>query len=170
VWIAAVLAIALVAAPAPAQEAAAGKPPPAAGVLGLLPAPVTTHHKVDLGGRTITYAATAGTLPSLDAKGETTAELFYVAYVEDPPSSDRPLTFVFNGGPGAASAFLHLGAMGPRLVAFAETGAPLPPPPALSTTRTAGSTSATSSSSTRSAPATAGRPRRVRRRIAAFSA
>jgi hypothetical protein len=127
-WIAAVIAIPLLAAPVPAQEATAGKPPSGApGLLRLLPEPSTTRHVINLGERSIAFTAAAGTLPLRDAKGETTAEIFHVAYVTDPPSPERPITFVSNGGPGAASAFLHLGAVGPRLVAFSEAGAPLPP-------------------------------------------
>ncbi|MBU6229109.1 MAG: peptidase S10 [Cyanobacteria bacterium REEB459] len=56
------------------------------------------------------------------------AELFHVAYIARPSSTDRPLTFVFNGGPGAASAYLHMGALGPRRVCFnADGGLPKPP-------------------------------------------
>src|ERR687885_84982 len=61
-------------------------------------------------------------------QAETTAEIFYVGYPLEPASPERPVTFVFNGGPGAASAFLHLGALGPRALVFAETGGYLPPP------------------------------------------
>jgi carboxypeptidase C (cathepsin A) len=66
---------------------------------------------------------------------EAIAEVFSVAYVADPPPdlpedapNDRPVTFVMNGGPGASSVYLHLGAVGPRRVAFAEDGSTLPPP------------------------------------------
>ena len=127
-WTVALLVLAVLAAPASAQE---GPPPPraaTAGVLRLLPPPSTTQHTLNLGGRQLRYTATAGTLPLRDAKGETTAALFNVAYTQDPPSPNRPITFVFNGGPGAASAFLNLGAIGPRLVAFARNGGYLPPP------------------------------------------
>jgi carboxypeptidase C (cathepsin A) len=130
--IAAALAAALLSLPALAQEAEpqspAPKPAPAAGVLRLLPEPVTTRHELRLGERTIGYTATAGTLPARDATGETMAELFHVAYVLDPPAGERPVSFVFNGGPGAASAFLHLGGIGPRMVAFSQAGGYLPPP------------------------------------------
>ncbi len=55
------------------------------------------------------------------------AELFFVSYtaVSD---EDRPVTFVFNGGPGASSVYLHLGAMGPKRIGTLENGLPLPPP------------------------------------------
>jgi len=66
----------------------------------------------------------------LREKEKPVAEIFSVAYVHG-TARGRPLTFVFNGGPGAASAYLHLGALGPRRVRFARTGSPLPPPTSL---------------------------------------
>ena len=127
-WIVAMLMLAVPGVPVLAQDA---PPPPhaaASGLLRLLPPPSTTQHTLKLGRHELRYTATAGTLPLRDAKGETTAALFNVAYTQDPPSPQRPITFVFNGGPGAASAFLNLGAIGPRLVAFAQGGGYLPPP------------------------------------------
>ena len=51
--------------------------------------------------------------------GERTAAIFYTAYVtKGADAAKRPLTFVFNGGPGAASAYLHLGLVGPRIIDF----------------------------------------------------
>ncbi len=95
----------------------------------------TTRHSLDIDGRRIDYTATAErlALPRDGAAGPE-ARIFYIAYVADPPEAgppavERPVTFVFNGGPGAASAFLNLGALGPRLVAFNEDGT-VPPPPA----------------------------------------
>jgi len=93
--------------------------------------PVSTQHSIDLGGKPLHYTATAGTLPLKDAKGATTAEIFFVAYAAKGgggPAS-RPVTFVFNGGPGAASVWLHLGALGPRRVVMTELGLTPPPPP-----------------------------------------
>jgi carboxypeptidase C (cathepsin A) len=110
-----------------AQEAPEAKQPEG-GVLRLLPEPVTTNHALSLDGRTIEYKATAGTLPLRDGRGEMTAAIFHVDYTLEPADEDRPITFVFNGGPGAASAFLHLGGLGPRVVAFSEAGGYLPPP------------------------------------------
>jgi carboxypeptidase C (cathepsin A) len=60
--------------------------------------------------------------------GVPTAEVFFTSYQLEPRKSDRPITFLFNGGPGAASAFLHLGTAGPRRIAFSPTGRALPPP------------------------------------------
>jgi carboxypeptidase C (cathepsin A) len=61
-------------------------------------------------------------LPLTDAKGETTAHVFYTAYVLESAPGQRPVTFVSNGGPGAASVFLHIGALGPRAVPFNRNG------------------------------------------------
>ncbi len=82
----------------------------------------TTRHTLALEGRQLAYAATAGTLPLTGSKGETTAHVFYTAYTLEGAPAPRPVTFVFNGGPGAASAFLHIGALGPRVVPFNEKG------------------------------------------------
>lgn len=81
-----------------------------------------TRHTLALEGRQLAYAATAGTLPHTGSKGEATAHVFYTAYTLDAAPAPRAITFVFNGGPGAASAFLHIGAMGPRAVPFNDKG------------------------------------------------
>ena len=64
----------------------------------------------------------------LREKEKPVAEIFHVAYLQEEAAADRPITFVFNGGPGAASAFLHVGAVGPRRVVFAADGTAGPPP------------------------------------------
>ena len=95
----------------------------APGVLTLLPKDAVTEHTIDVGGTKLAYTATAGTLSLYDQSGEKSAAVFYTAYVaKDDPTASRPLTFVFNGGPGAASAFLHLGLAGPRIVDFGKNG------------------------------------------------
>jgi carboxypeptidase C (cathepsin A) len=84
---------------------------------------------VTLADRTLQVAATAEFLPITNGKGDTTAEIFVTSYVaKDAPAAQRPVTFLFNGGPGAASAFLHLGAVGPRVLVTNADGT-LPPPP-----------------------------------------
>ncbi len=91
-----------------------GKDKPESGLLALLPADSTTQHTLTAGGLKLAYTATAGTLPLRDGKGERSASVFYVAYTV--PGADpktRPVTFCFNGGPGAGMAYLHLGAAGP---------------------------------------------------------
>jgi carboxypeptidase C (cathepsin A) len=91
---------------------------------------VITHHTAQVGGRTLRYTATAGTLILTDAKDEPTASVFYVAYTADGlgASTRRPLTFAYNGGPGGSSALIHLGAFGPRMAATTNA-ATTPPPP-----------------------------------------
>ena len=89
-----------------------------------------TSHELMLDGETIAYTATAGTLPLRDADGKQLASVFYIAYtrdgVDDP--SKRPVTFSFNGGPGAAALWVNLGAFGPKKVDADPEGFPLPPP------------------------------------------
>ena len=102
-------------APRPAQQQTGGK-----GLLRLLPADSVTEHAIDTPRGRLAYTATAGTLPFYDQSGEQSAAVFYTAYVakdrDKSAGANRPLTFVFNGGPGAASAFLHLGLVGPRIL------------------------------------------------------
>ncbi|MEA2927691.1 MAG: hypothetical protein QOG38_119 [Hyphomicrobiales bacterium] len=94
-----------------------------------LPADATTEHTLDLPGRALRFKATAGTIPLNDASdGKLLAEVAYVAYLRpDTNAADRPLTFVFNGGPGAASAYLQLGALGPWRVPL-DNAKPSSPP------------------------------------------
>ncbi|TMJ23392.1 MAG: hypothetical protein E6G95_19580 [Alphaproteobacteria bacterium] len=82
-----------------------------------------THHQFKVGAASVDFTVTAATLPLTDDKGERRAGMFHVAYTRDGADPDRrPITFVFNGGPGASSAYLHLGALGPRIVAFGADG------------------------------------------------
>src|SRR5437763_4842172 len=91
--------------------------------------PVQTHHSIRVGGRELRYTATAGRLPIKDAEGKVEAEMFFVAYTLDGSDpSTRSLTFSFNGGPGSASIWLHMGAMGPRKVVLQPQGW-MPPAP-----------------------------------------
>lgn len=130
------LTIVVVAVPALAQDRphrSGGERPqqseraaPAPGVLRLLPRDSVSEHSIEVGGRKLAYTATAGTLSFYNQSGERLAAVFYTAYVaknaDKNARTDRPVTFVFNGGPGAASAFLHLGLVGPRIVQFGDTG------------------------------------------------
>jgi carboxypeptidase C (cathepsin A) len=94
--------------------------------------PTVTRHSISLGGIDVPYSAKVGTLPLRDDKGKTLASIFYVAYMREPEDTRRPITFVFNGGPGAASAYLHLGAIGPKTVEANDKGELQGPPPRLS--------------------------------------
>jgi len=88
-----------------------------------------TRHKVTIGGKAISYTATASQTPLVNEAGDTEAELFSITYAVDSPAGKRrPLLFIFNGGPGAASVWLHLGAIGPRRVEMLPDGN-MPAPP-----------------------------------------
>lgn len=93
------------------------------GVLSLLPGDAVSEHGIDTPGGKLAYTATAATLSLFNQSGERSAAIFYTAYVVKTDNhAVRPLTFVFNGGPGAASAFLHLGVVGPRIAQFGMAG------------------------------------------------
>ncbi|MEN9223555.1 MAG: hypothetical protein Q6M04_14065 [Thermostichus sp. BF3_bins_97] len=86
----------------------------------------STEHTFQAKGETFTYQALAG-WQTLFEREKPVAEIFHVAYLKqdsDPGSHSqhRPLTFVFNGGPGAASAYLHMGALGPKRIQFGPNG------------------------------------------------
>jgi carboxypeptidase C (cathepsin A) len=85
--------------------------------------PVITHHQLTVNGKTLNYTATAGRLPLKRADGKIEAEMFFVAYtVDGQDAGKRPLTFAFNGGPGSASVWLHMGALGPKRVVLQPNG------------------------------------------------
>ncbi len=92
--------------------------------------PVVTEHKIIVRGKEISYTATTGQLPIMNDAGEKEAHIFFVAYTvhNSGPGSRRPLLFLFNGGPGASSVWLQLGAAGPRRVQMLADGS-MPPPP-----------------------------------------
>ncbi|MCS5700442.1 hypothetical protein NZK32_15480, partial [Cyanobium sp. FGCU-52] len=92
--------------------------------------PVETHHELALQDCTLKYTARAGSIALKDEFDETEAEVFFVAYEADRTDSClvRPLTFVFNGGPGSSSVWLHMGAAGPSRVRMEDQGW-MPPPP-----------------------------------------
>ena len=92
--------------------------------------PVLTQHSINLDGQTLAYTATAAQMPLKDAAGETEAHIFYMAYTLNSAtdSAKRPLTFCFNGGPGSASVWVHLGGMGPRSPRLLSNGG-MPQPP-----------------------------------------
>ena len=88
--------------------------------------PVVTRHSIRVGGQTLNYTATTGMMPIKNRDGEIEARMFFTSYVVDGPN--RPLTFSFNGGPGSASVWLHLGAIGPKRVKMNADGT-MPAPP-----------------------------------------
>lgn len=96
-----------------------------------------TKHKAVVGGKTLNYTATAGTIILKEEVEEDDGEIakpkasiFFIAYTLDDVSevSQRPLTFSFNGGPGSSSVWLHLGVLGPRRVLLDEEGFAQSPP------------------------------------------
>lgn len=120
----------------PAQETRTAAPPSAAGAETHkdkeadkeTPVPpektVATHHELALGGKTLKYTATAGTLLIRDEEDKPYGSIFYVAYtLEGVDAQTRPVSFLYNGGPGSASLWLHMGSFGPvRIV----TDSPIP--------------------------------------------
>jgi carboxypeptidase C (cathepsin A) len=107
--------------PAPAHEAAT-----AAGDTRHLPADVTTQHTLELPDRTLRFSATAGAIRLADDKGAPRADVAFIAYrLDGADPRSRPVTFVFNGGPGMASGWLQVGAVGPwRIRLGAEAAIP----------------------------------------------
>lgn len=91
--------------------------------------PVVQKHSISVKGKTLNYTTTTGFMPIRNERtGETEARIFYMAYTLDNPPAKRPLMFSFNGGPGSASVWLHLGALGPRRTKMLDDGM-MPAPP-----------------------------------------
>jgi carboxypeptidase C (cathepsin A) len=82
----------------------------------------TIHQTIQLNGKALHYDATVGTIKVRDAKGKVIGEVVYTAYVVPGSDTKRPVTFAFNGGPGASSVYLNMGAIGPRRVQFGSAG------------------------------------------------
>ncbi|MEZ6072509.1 MAG: peptidase S10 [Pirellulales bacterium] len=94
-----------------------------------LPPPTTTEHEITLGGETFKYTASAGKLAMKDDAGDVKAHLFSIVYTRnDALVESRPITFCFNGGPGSASVWLHMGMLGPQRVLIPEDASPPAPP------------------------------------------
>lgn len=93
-------------------------------------APVVKQHSVKASGKTLNYTTTTGLMPIKDEKGETKLNLFYAAYTLDgvDDSTKRPLTIVYNGGPGSSTIWLHMGGLAPKRVKMMDDGG-MPKPP-----------------------------------------
>src|SRR6478672_12295640 len=89
-----------------------------------LPPDSTTRQTLVLPGRTLAFTATAGSIRLFDDKGEPQADIAYTSYALDgADQATRPVTFLFNGGPGASSAWLQFGDAGPWRLSLASEGA-----------------------------------------------
>jgi carboxypeptidase C (cathepsin A) len=144
--------------PTPSQPPKPGKPEEKPEEFQTPPPVITEHTLTLPSGKTLKYKAIAGYLMLTDsskldgptepppkeeaspekakekpvdpAKGKPKAQVFYVAYVvtETGDPATRPVTFVFNGGPGSSAVWLHLGGVGPKRVLMSDRGEALPPP------------------------------------------
>jgi carboxypeptidase C (cathepsin A) len=110
------------AAQQPQAAPPAGAPPaaatPAADAAAAKEESSVTEHTIKVGGQSIAYKATVGSIQIKNDAGEATALIFYTAYTKSDVKelSQRPVAFIYNGGPGSASIWLHMGAFGPRRV------------------------------------------------------
>ncbi|MEO8810752.1 MAG: peptidase S10 [Rhodanobacter sp.] len=115
---------------APARAASSASPKaPADPRIPTVETAAHTEHSASIGGRTFKYTATAGTVIIRDDKDQPQASVFYVAYTlngADP--SHRPVTFLYNGGPGSSSVWLHMGSFGPMRIETDSPQATAPPP------------------------------------------
>jgi carboxypeptidase C (cathepsin A) len=129
------LALTIAAVPALAQPERAARPdqqqqqrqprdeqPSGKGVLRLLPGNSASEKTLPTPQGALNYTASAGIIPLYGQSGDEIAGIFNVAYVAKNQTGPRPLSFAFNGGPGAASAFLNLGVLGPRRLDFGPDG------------------------------------------------
>lgn len=89
-----------------------------------------TKHQLKLENGVLNYTATTGYMEMKDEKDTLKANLFFIAYTKDgePDPAKRPILFSFNGGPGSSSVWLHMGALGPKIVLMTDEGNVLPPP------------------------------------------
>ncbi len=105
---------------------------PGAALPGAAELTAVTHHQITLGGNKLNYTATAGHMSALNlASGAPEASFFYAAYtLDNQNSATRPVTFFYNGGPGSATVWLHLGSFSPKRLATGDpaTTAPVPFP------------------------------------------
>ena len=105
-------------------------PPALAGEGTAVDAPVITKGSVRINNKVINYTATTGYMQLKTEDGKPRANIFYVAYTKDDEgdATKRPVTFTFNGGPGSASVWLHMGVIGPKRIVMSDKGDALTPP------------------------------------------
>jgi carboxypeptidase C (cathepsin A) len=111
------------------QQQAQATPPVQAQAEPALPADSVTHHTLELPGRTLQFTATAGSFRLTNAQNAPQAAIAYIEYrLDGADAAQRPVTFVMNGGPGSASAWLQLGLLGPwRMPMDPQAAAPSAP-------------------------------------------
>jgi carboxypeptidase C (cathepsin A) len=119
------LAVLLLASTAPLAQAAQDTPPAFVGA----PRVFASDHVGVFMGKKVAYRTTLQETILKDQKGQPAASLFSFSYVAKGAKTDRPVVFVFNGGPGSSSIWLHMGMLGPRRVAFADPVKPPTVPP-----------------------------------------
>lgn len=92
--------------------------------------PVVKQHSIKVKGKALEYTTTTGLMPIKDDEGKVKANLFFVAYTKNgvDDTTKRPLTFVYNGGPGSSTVWLHMGGLAPKRVKMLEDGG-MPKPP-----------------------------------------
>ncbi len=114
----------------PAAPPAGGAAAPAAEAPAPKEESSVTDHTIKIGGQTIAYKATVGSILIKNDAGDPTALIFFTAYTKSDVKemNQRPLAFLYNGGPGSASIWLHMGAFGPKRV-MTKDGDYTPPPP-----------------------------------------
>jgi len=121
------------AAPAKSADSKSGEPKSSEPIKNPLPADKSVPQTITVNGKTLHYTATVGTIMLKGKDDKPTGVVMYTAYTLDEPKGDakgknsdggshRPVTFAFNGGPGASSVYLNLGAIGPKHIAFANEG------------------------------------------------
>lgn len=104
----------------PENKPAAEKQAADKNALPPLPPPAHVQQSIQLDGKTLKYTVTVGALPVRDKDGKVAGEVVVTAYTAD--GENRPVTFAFNGGPGASSVYLNLGAIGPKHMNFGNEG------------------------------------------------
>lgn len=94
------------------------------------PAPIETKGQVTIGGQTINYTTKTGYMTLKDESGKAKANIFFIYYTKDGVTdlSKRAITYTFNGGPGSASVWLHMGMIGPKRIPMTDKGEALKPP------------------------------------------
>ena len=112
------------------KDAKTGEKPPEAPAAPPKEESSVTDHSIKIGGQTIPYKATAATVLLKNDKDEPTALIYYTAYTRSDAKdmSQRPVSFLYNGGPGSSSVWLHMGSMGPRRVMTINAGVTPPAP------------------------------------------